>query len=248
MTPDTTLTERWWWLAGSLGLAAIVGIVRWVLDEPDATHTSPVDALLPTWLYHTLRLLYAVGIPAAALLWRGALTTRGLGLQPFHWFATEASAAVNWTDWMRDLGWAGALTAGTYLIFNAAQRLTHHYAPTPTRRQRDGGIALREAVYHQAHWAFYREPFILHWGLQWGAWGGLLPVVLEALLNPERWRDLRIPQRGNNLLLRVGLAVLSVLLYIQTQNLWVLIVTDALLGWLVGHYTTEASTAPATSQ
>ncbi len=242
---ESPLTERWWWLAGSLGIALIVGVVRWVLDEPAAEDAATLESFIPPGLYHALRLLYAVGIPAVALLWRGALTTRGLGLQPFHWFESSAAVTVNWADWVRDLGWVFALGMGTYIILKSAHAITRGYAPATSARHRDGAVALREAIYHQVHWAFYREPFVLLWGIQWGAWGGLLPVILEAAINPERWADLRDPCRSSNLLMRAGLAVFSVILYIQTQNLWLMILADVLLGWGIGQYpraVTESAT------
>ena len=96
------------------------------------------------------------------------------------------------------------------------------------------GHSLREAVYHQAHWAFYREPFVLLWGTELGAWAGLIPVAAEALVNPARWTDLQSPARGRDLLIRVGLAVMSAVLFIQTQNIWPVLIVDMLLVWLLG--------------
>jgi len=95
-------------------------------------------------------------------------------------------------------------------------------------------VALREAIYHQAHWAFYREPFVLLLGVGLGTWAGLIPVAAEALVNPARWTDLQSPARGRDLLIRVGLAVLSALLFIQTQNIWLAILADTGLLWLLG--------------
>jgi hypothetical protein len=222
------LTERWIWLIGSVGVAMSAAILQWILERwpqrpsDDAPHARDVAAR--AWLVQPLRLLYAVGIPAAALLWRGTLTSRGLGLHP------PGSA----TDWMQDLGWGAAivaLTGGALLLGDLqARRLTER---TPSTHH-NLGVALREAVYHEAHWAFYREPFVLLWGAGPGAWAGLIPVALEALANPARWTDMQRPHRGRDLVVRAGVAVASAMLYIQTQNLWLALGADALLGWGLG--------------
>jgi hypothetical protein len=84
------------------------------------------------------------------------------------------------------------------------------------------------------HWAFYREPFVLLWGLSLGTWAGLLPVAFEAGINPARWDDLRVPPHGRDLLIRVGLAIVGALLFLETQNLWLAILMDAVVGWRLG--------------
>lgn len=240
MNVETALAERWLWLTGSLCIATIAIAIRWILERPrtatsDAKtrHTPILDT---PWIVQPLRILYAVGIPAIALFWRGALTTSGLGLQPFFWADSAALdiTQAGWDNWVRDIGWTCACACGVWLLvaigdatakrFSAHKPVTHHNL----------GRALREAVYHQAHWAFYREPFVLLWGVGPGAWAGLIPVVAEALVNPARWTDLQSPSRGRNLLIRAGLAVMSAVLYIQTQNIWPVLLADTLLVWFLG--------------
>ncbi len=235
MNTESALLERWLWLTASLGIATLASAVRWFLERPRAKTTSPLTeqhtVLQNPWIIQPLRLLYAVGIPAAAFLWRGALTTRGLGLQQFFWSDSQALdlASGSWDNWVRDIGWTCALACGFWLIVMIAD----HTARTRIA-QRRFDVALREAIYHQAHWAFYREPFVLVLGVGLGTWAGLIPVAAEAIVNPARWTDLQYPARGRDLLIRVGLAVLSALLFIQTQNIWLAILADAGLGWLLG--------------
>jgi hypothetical protein len=68
-------------------------------------------------------------------------------------------------------------------------------------------------------------------------------VILEAAINPARWADLRVPHRSHDLLVRAFLAVVSALLFIQTQNLWVAFLLDTALGWGFGkaHHSPESS-------
>ncbi len=243
MSTETALLERWVWLNVSLVIALLASALRWFLERPHLqerlranTSPAPYRAVwdMP-WIIHPLRLLYAVGIPAVALLWRGALTPSGLGLKPFFWAAdqTLSSLSGSWHSWVRDLGWTCAFAGGFWILVTLADRTVKRLSP-PRETRHNLSAALREAVYHQAHWAFYREPFVLLFGVGMGAWLGLLPVAGEALLNPARWTDLQSPTRGRDLLIRVSLAVLSAMLFIQTQNIWLLILADTALAWILG--------------
>ena len=243
MSTEIALLERWVWLNISLVIALLASGFRWLLERPhlqqggDApSESSAYQAVWEKpWIIHPLRLLYAVGLPAVALLWRGALTARGLGLKPFFWSAGQElhTAPGHWDNWVRDIGWMCAFAAIFWILVAIADRSAKHLSPPRTTR-RSLSTALREAVYHQAHWAFYREPFVLLLGVGMGAWAGLLPVAGEALLNPARWTDLQTTTHGRNLLIRVGLAVMSAMLFIQTQNIWVMLLADIGLVWLLG--------------
>ena len=242
MSTETALLERWVWLNVSLVIALLASALRWFLERPhllERLTNAPPTLQRPVWeipwIIQPLRLLYAVGIPAAALLWRGALTPSGLGLKPFFWTADQAlsTASGSWNIWVRDLGWTCAFACVFWVLVAIADRSAKQLSPPRTTR-RSVSVSLREAVYHQAHWAFYREPFVLLLGVGMGSWAGLLPVAGEALLNPARWTDLQSPTRGRDLLIRVGLAVLSAMLFIQTQNIWLMLLADAGLTWLLG--------------
>ncbi len=232
----------------SLVIALLASALRWFLERPHLLGRPRIDATLTPqravweipWIIHPLRLLYAVGIPAAALLWRGVLTSSGLGLKPFFWAADQALPAVSapalsgsWDSWVRDLGWTCAFAGGFWALIAIADKTAKRLSP-PRVTRRSLSVALREAVYHQAHWAFYREPFVLLLGVGMGAWAGLLPVAGEALLNPARWTDLQSRTRGRDFLIRVGLAMLSAMLFIQTQNIWLMLLADMSLAWLLG--------------
>jgi hypothetical protein len=254
LSTETALLERWVWLNVSLVIALLASALRWFLERPYLQRYLNANAVpganaVPSanavsiphravwdrpWIIHPLRLLYAVGIPALALLWRGVLTPSGLGLKPFFWAdQTLSTLSGSWDSWMRDLGWTCAFAGGFWVLVVLADRAAKRLAP-PRVTRHSLSAALREAVYHQAHWAFYREPFVLLLGVGMGAWAGLLPVAGEALLNPARWTDLQSPTRGRDLLIRVGLAVLSAMLFIQTQNIWLMLLADSGLIWLLG--------------
>jgi len=175
-----------------------------------------------------------VGIPAMALLWRGALTERGLGLKSLPWSSSPALSSTTLADWAKDIGWAISIALGAWAVLLIGDYRVKRIVGTATRRQHKVSIALREATYHQIHWAFYREPFVLLWGIPTGTWAGLIPLTFETLTNPARWAELNAPHTGRALLIRAALAVVSVLIYIQTQNLWLALLVDATLGWALG--------------
>ncbi|MFP4343204.1 MAG: hypothetical protein ACLFU8_00795 [Anaerolineales bacterium] len=233
------LEARGLWLGGSILLAGVAAWVAWLLrrlERPWAARWRTWSGR--PWVYQILRLLFAVGIPAWVLLGQGQLTARGLGLQSPPWLNAALDSAgtlTAWEDWARDVGWGVLIgTLAAFVLFAGERQAAHIAAPPATPTEHDLGTALHEALYHEVHWAFYREPFILVLGIGRGAWAGLLLVALEAAINPARWADLRSSERGRDLLVRAFLAVVSALLFIQTQNLWVAFLVDTALGWSFG--------------
>jgi hypothetical protein len=238
-------------LGGSLLLAGLWTNLAWLYSPWVQAGRSPDDAdslaerlvvQLANWrfsplLYQGLRLLYYVGLPFAALFWGyDAVVSRFFGLQRLVLptaGALEGSASINanWLDWAQDVAWAVALGLGSWAVLLAAgwvrrRALGDADSPRPGVRA-SAWETLREALYHEIHWAFYRSAPIVILGLYWGTWTGLLLAALEALVNPVWRKGLRRPDWAATLLLRAALAVVSSLLFLRTQNLWLAI----LLHW-----------------
>ncbi len=235
---------RWDWLLVSVALNTLAALVHWVVAQraSSARETSlwraVRDALESPWLAQPIRLIYGVGLPAAVLFWQRALTTHGLGLQGLPGARDGIGAATTtlarWHDWARDIGWAVAIGAVTGLVIFLGDRAAERYRATELPPQRhDPATSLREAVYHQVHWAFYREPFVILYGVGLGSWLGALPVLLETLLNPLLWETVHTggPHHTRAVLVRGALFVAGVMTYLKTGNLWVAIAMDMLLGW-----------------
>jgi hypothetical protein len=235
------IEERWIWLSSSVALAVLAAWIRWFISRP--TDDAPNWLLRwqrwwgRPWIEELTRLAFMVGIPAVALLWRGVLTERGLGFQPLLWpqsSATVAARQVNWQNWVTDIGWTLGVVTVTGLILGLGtyqqRRLRHH----KVKAHHELGTALREAIHYESHWAFYREPFVLLWGPQIGSWMGLLPALIEALLNPQLWDDLQTFERGRNVLVRTGTGVMSALVFVNTQNIWCALAADILLSYAMG--------------
>lgn len=231
--------EGWLWLGGSFFGAIAWANTVWLIGQlyPQVADRHP---RLFSYILQVLRLLYYLGLPFAALLWgRDALVTRVFGLQPL---ALPVGAggqygpaiALNWRDWAGDIGWAVVLAALACGVMGIAwlsyRRIAVTRALWPIMGSASlAALLLREAVYHEVHWAFYRHMPVIALGNYWGVWCGLGLVALEALLNPAWHRDLADPARAPERLMRSSLAVISALLFLKTENLWLAI----LVHWLV---------------
>ena len=249
--------NRWDWLLGSIILATLVSLIQWLLHYLTGAagkrrsaddvgfrllSTHVLRTIESPWITYPLRLVYAIGIPAAALFWQGALTARGLGLQTMMPVTLALQGADNITQgvapgqaWGDDLNWLVVVAGVTAFVMAAGSRIARQLDPPSATGKRNLGVAILEAVYHEVHWAFYREPFVHTWGIGLGSWLGVLPVLLEtgvSLMFWERLHTLREAYQRQKLV-RAGLFVASTQLYLLTQNLWLAIALDALVGWLV---------------
>lgn len=248
--PDALPAHGWWWLAGSVALAVGSRQLAWRLRG--AERRPPRLAGILAWAGNPavlpwLRGLYYIGLPFGALVWgRDAVIGRLLGLQPLAVLgafvgrpAPAVELAANWSDWSGDVGWAVVLGLAAWVVLAAGQRAVHRAAggAQVLHGSASALVLLREAVYREVHWSFYRNaPVVavagnvgMGSGLYWGTWIGLALVLGEAALNP-RWRaDLLSTDRAAELLTRGGLAVLSAVAFLQTENLWLLVLTH----WLV---------------
>jgi len=235
--PTVPWGESWIWLGGSLLLIVLSANAAWLLRQARSGPTGGFIARLTAWrfspwLLQALRLLVYIGVPFAALLWgHDAVFRRLLGLQPLRLptskgVVDDVILANNWPDWARDAGWAAALGLGVWgLLALGWWAYRRALAPvgesgTGTRKKVSGWVLLREAAYHEAHWAFYRNAPILTLGAYWGTWLGLILVGIEAMLNPAWRRGLADAERAPAQLMRMALAVISSILFLQARNLW----------------------------
>ena len=231
------MQSRWGWLLFSIALAetANLGLIllAWIhhRKEPNWSTVSAWTARLQqrSWI-SLIRLPYTIGLPAYAYLTQGALTARGLGLQSIGGGMIGPSAVV--VDWAVDLGWAALIAVSVWLVV-----IVGRFQTAPKRsvaKLRNGPPAILEALFHQVHWAFYREPFVLVLGLSLGSWVGAGVAALEAMTNPAWWTDIHSARRKEAIVNYGALLVASTLLYGLTRNLWVAILTGGVLRWSLG--------------
>ncbi len=251
--PDPT-SARWDWLLLAVLTATLASLARWAIAQPAVARSRygpTLDALVhSSWLTHPLRLLHAVGIPACALYWQHALSAKGLGLKPLPNIVLARDAAIQQAPglvtWLYDFGALGILTiafAGLVLLGDRTSRRSRVSSLAPGE-PRSWTVAVRESIIHQVRWAFYREPFVFAWGFTLGSWLGALPVILEALVSPTFWRSLGPGNAAGAraTVIRAGLLVVSTLTYLATQNIWLAILGNIVLEWLVAPNTASGAT------
>lgn len=234
------MQSRWGWLLFSIALAetANLGLIlfAWIQHRNDPNWNT-----VSTWTAHLqqrpwiplIRLPYIIGLPAYAYLTQGALTARGLGLQSIGGRMAGPSAVV--ADWAADLGWAALIAVSVWLaVIVGRSQAAPQRSVAEAKRGSSSSPALLEALFHQVHWAFYREPFVLVLGLSLGSWVGAGVAALEALTNPAWWADIRSAHRKEAIVNYGALLVASTLLYGLTRNLWIAILTGGILRWSLG--------------
>ncbi len=229
-------TAAWEWLGGSLFLALLWTNLAWLLRQPRyEKYIAPVTTWrFAPWLLQFLRLVYYIGLPYGALLWgRDAIVAGILGLNVEK---VGVAPAANWLDWARDVGWAVTLGICAWAMLALGWWAYNRALAADAERRvagagASGWVLLREAAYHQVHWAFYRNAPIVVLGAYWGTWAGLALVALEAALNPA-WREGcgdpgKVPVR----LMYGALAVVSSVLFLLTQNLWLAVALHWGVSW-----------------
>lgn len=134
------------------------------------------------------RFLFYVGLPYAALL-AGAFVPRDVGLQG----SPAPDALLGWPAeaWARATGHAAALGGATLLavaILAWQVRRAGGYTPLALGiEHHPPARAIRDAIYAEAHWSFYRAlPIVALTDARWAALAGLALVTIEALLAGRR--------------------------------------------------------------
>jgi len=215
------------WVVFSMGLYVLGADIAWHYRQPRPGRLGQWAKTVKGWLYRywlleAIRFLYYIGIPYAALL-RGVVLPRLMGLTHL--------------DWVKGIGLGTALGGGAFLLLAL---IWGWYAraiaalPLPARERRgaslgfagstDGWSPLREAIYLETHWAFYRSATVLllddHYA---GIFLGFLLVTLEWAINPAWRTDLSLPWRSVNILMRWSMAFVMAIIFLLVRNLWLLV-------------------------
>lgn len=168
---------------------------------------------------------HGVGIPFAAMV-GGALPQTMLGFGE-SWFGAGQWAGFSPQAWLRGVGaWAAAL-AFTLAVIWVARRASSDRLSHPPR---SALAALRVALYSEPRWALYRAfPILLFSDAYLGSVVGFGVAVLEQALWASRAEAPHPPDarlRSFGLVLNLGL---SSVLYLATQNLWLMVAGHAVV-------------------
>ena len=206
---SASLLDQCIWVALSVGIAILAGVMNAYAKQ--MVQRTPADkkwlAILRTpWFIDTLRLLYAISIPALALFFSGILSYRGLGLKPFPWSQQSSEGQTLWLTWQQDFEKTVVVCGLTYLILNMGLRSAGSSKNNPRPGLLTATLSgLQESIIDQVHWTFYRELCIRIWGIARGSWIVAIPLSVELFLNPATWTRLK-DQRGiNSLVVNCGI-------------------------------------------
>jgi hypothetical protein len=83
-----------------------------------------------------------------------------------------------------------------------------------------GWALVREVVFQQAHWAFYRAALAVWLGAYGALFISLALVAGEIALDPRTWASLRQPERAAGLIVTAAMAWLSAGVFLFTGNFW----------------------------
>jgi ABC-type antimicrobial peptide transport system permease subunit len=211
---DVRLQSLLWVIASVvIGVVALVAVRARGEDFWHATTLGGLTAEIALFLYQ-------VGLPFLALI-AGSVSLDLLGLG-IDWFREDHLLGFTLREWLE----GSAFTAGAVVFVIGVLAFTR--APNPTSITPESGLlALRNAIYDEAHWALYRSPFVLLLGDgMFGALAGLALVLIEHGVR-QRVAPHQI-SRGRWLLLVLGLLT-SALLFVLTQNLWLMIAANTLI-------------------
>jgi hypothetical protein len=215
------------WVIVSIGLYALGADLAWHYrrPRPGGRLSQWTEALKEWphrhWLLEAVRLLYYIGIPYAALL-RGVVLPRLMGLTHL--------------DWVKGAGLGAALGGGAFLLLALIWWwYARAVAALPLSAREQWGeslgddsarawILLREVIYLETHWAFYRSAAILFLDNQYaGVFLGFLLITLEWSINPTWRANLSLPWRSVNILLTWSLALVTAITFLFIRNLWLLV-------------------------
>jgi len=214
------------WVVFSVGLYALGADIAWLYRRPRHGRLGRWAGTIKGWPYRhwlleAVRLLYYIGIPYAALL-RGVALPRLMGLTD--------------PDWVRGIGLGIVLGGGNFLLLALIWWwYVRAIAALPLSARGQQGmslgndstnrwILLREVIYLETHWAFYRSATILLLDDYYvGTFLGFLLVTLEWSMNPAWRAGLSAPWRSADILMRWSMAFAMAITFLFTRNLWVLV-------------------------
>ena len=234
------IIDRVIWIALSVGIAILSGVVLAYMKQHDQRVTSENtwrSIFRNDWLINILRLLYAVSLPAIALFTQGVLSYRGLGIKFLPWTATVRPNDNMWVVWQHDIESTIVVIILTWLVLTfglraVSSRITHQWSKVAAITV----SAIRESIIDQVHWSFYRELCIYIWGIANGSWIVVLPLSIELLLNPATWSNINNEVQVTKRIITCGIFLASTILFIQTQNLWVMVVMEIVLRVIFARY------------
>jgi hypothetical protein len=166
-----------------------------------------------------------------------------MGITGTDWIEGQSAQGFLWEDWARGAGLAIVAILGVWLLWLLPRWVAPKagLAPAANIPLAPMWRRLLDVFYLELHWAFYRSGPILWLGnLYWGTFLGAGLALLEGVLNPGLWQMLRHPRTAFPALMWLTTAWVSALLFLATQNLWIVMAAHLVLALLLGEKRTDA--------
>lgn len=200
-------------IGASIGIYVFAANFAWAQRTPRENRWG---RLVRGWQKHWLgrgigelaRWLYYLALPWATLM-LGYSTMRALGVWGMDWLTPAP---------MFGILALGALSVMVW-VWRPYAQLIHPHATDASGWNWARHII--EILYREAHWAFYRAGPIL-WldDFYWGSFFGLALTLIEGWSNPATRANIEDVTRADAPLWSSGLAIISTLVFIFTQNVW----------------------------
>lgn len=215
------------WVTSSWFLILVVSLVLWLLPRCGQPGRLVLRFLSGEgWIVSwgdLFLVLYALGVPYAALLW-GFLDPKVVGLEIPSW------PALGWGTL-----WGAGLLVLVLLVWRAYLRLGCPPADLLRRSRRlvasPAGLPLflLWAAAEEVHWAFYRALPALIWGRGNGLWIGVLLLLAERYGLPQTIARLRRPGGVEEEAWWLCKVLVMTATFAFLGNLWLCIVLHGLL-------------------
>ncbi len=224
------------WVAGSfaIGLAAVAAVHR---SGAGRLRHALAESELGSIFIEVALFTYCIGLPFGALI-TGALGVDLFGLGAIAVENASTLGGFTLRDWTRGSIAAGLATGFVLAVLWMARRSAG--PPSSPSDERLGALpTLRDAAYAEAHWAFYRAPFVLLFqDAYWGAIAGFTLIAVEWAL-ARRLRHAPPHADRSHTLVATCCMLTSGLLYVTARNLWLMIVAHAAIRWVGGRLLTR---------
>jgi len=242
------------WVVASLVLSIAGAWLAWRFRHMESRSAEwlrrrLLDGVSGRIFLQLIRLLYYVGLPYFVVL-RRVLSLVMIGLR-----GSEMSEAAWWLlgwqvdDWAQALGWAAGLGSIVAILLALAWRnAVRAQGQSPFVRGvwpvQPWWVTLREVVYNEIHWAFYRVgPQLVLSDTYWAVLIGAAFPLLEWLLDPDWWVQIRGGPRRELVLMQFMWLATSTVYFLLARNVWLalmlhLVLALALNRWLaflIGH-------------
>jgi len=226
------------WLLGSVLICALATNALWPVRS-----FAPFRTTWGSWLWQVCRFLFYLGIPYLVL--------GGWPLGPFQGLVSLqdmgfAGLDERWTTsrWLSAAGTGLGLGSAVLMLLILARRCANNVPRFP---HHPWWAIVIDVAYLEVHWAFYRAALAVLLGdLYVGVFAGLALVYAEGVVSPF-WRlGWREESQAAGQWLRAALTLVSALIFLLTQNLWICLTVHCLLELaLYSHSRQKAHNPPA---